>query len=104
MDISVLEELQLFEKSQESAFEQKKRVFLDILSQQKKELLDKNHMELFELSSYKHNLVKKAQEEAKKEASSLRQSYSEKIHQLDAVKNRINDAINIIFEEFLKNV
>ena len=82
--------------------EEKKQAFLKSLENKKKEILEKNKTELHEISSNRHDIIKKAQTKAKKQALDTINSYQEKTKLLEkSSKNKIEEAINLIFQEFL---
>ena len=101
MNLSVLKELKEFENGQESSLEEKKKQFLESLNKKKDDIEDNLEMELYEITSNKHNRVKKAQKDAKEEAVSSINSFKEKTKKIKESSVRIEQATDLIFSEFL---
>lgn len=102
MDISVIKELKEFEDKNKDSLDQQKKLFIDKLKEKKKEILEKNEMELYELSLNKHNIIKQAKAKAKNQALETISEFKEKTQKLEkSSAAKIDEAINIIFQEFL---
>lgn len=101
MELSILRELKEFESIEESNLEKKKKEFLKSLEEKKEELLESNELEIDELSSNKNNIIKAAQEKAKEQAESSINDFKEKTKKIEESSNRVEDGVNIIFNEFL---
>ena len=104
MEITVIKELQDYEKSQEEVLGQKKQTTIVKFEDEKKALLEKNKKEIEDLLKGKGALVKKAQTKAKKQAEDTITSFKKKTTELQqSSSGKIDDAVEVIFDDF-KNV
>ncbi len=100
-DISVISDLKHFEQQQEKKLEREKKKAVDAIDRQTKKLLEKQEMEIYELTSGKHQLLKKAQKRANKEATSAINDYKEHSKQVENARKKMEEASDTIISEFL---
>jgi hypothetical protein len=101
MDITTIDELRQFEEKEKAALENKKKEFMRILEAQKKEMLVRNEKELSQITSSKNAVIKNAEQKAKEEALSTIDFFKEKTEKLKSALSRKEDAIKVIYTEFL---